>query len=283
MKIKNVSWSILLNVIGVCLYAIGINCFAAPNKIAPGGASGIAVLINYITGWSIGAFVFFFNIPLALWIFCKKTFPLPFIGKTMATTALLAVITDFVVIRFPLYYGDPLLAAVFGGVLMGAGLAFVHLGKSNTGGISLLGLILKQNRASMPVGEVIAILNILVVLASGVVYKNIESLLVALLTVYISGIVMDRLLNKASAKNLMIIISEYTDKIRQVFLEAHKGITILNGEGGYSSTTQEVILCAVTKNDCNSLERQVKEIDTEALIIVTNASRIEGKGFGHLV
>lgn len=283
LNIKNILIDVLLNFTGVFIYAMGINCFAAPHKIAPGGASGIAILINYLTGCPIGVFVFVFNIPLLFIIMSQKYFSKSFIIKTLATTFLLSVVTDSLVVYLPAYKGDPLLAAMFGGALMGSGLALVHLGSSNTGGISLLGLIVQKIRPGFHVGAMISILNMMVVFASGIVYQNIESLLYAILTVYISGIFMDKLLENVSAKNLIIVISECTDKVRELFLDAQKGITILKGEGGYTSETQRVILCAATRTDCENIQKQIKEADPKALIIITEASKVVGKGFKHIV
>lgn len=275
--------AIVLNFLGVLSYAIGINCFAAPHNIAPGGASGIAILVNYICNFPIGVFTFIFNIPFLVLIYIKGYFPKSFVLKTLATTILLSILTDIVVVKLPTYRGDPLLASMFAGGMMGIGLACVHLGLSNTGGISLIGVIIQKLNPQFQVGGLIAFLNITVVLASGIVYKNVESMLYAVVTVYISGLFMDKLLESVSTKNLMIIMSECTERVRQVLVDRHKSITILPGEGGYSSRRQRVILCATTKEDCEDIQKTIKDVDKESLIIVTNASKVEGKGFKHVI
>lgn len=282
-RMKNILYDIVLNFAGCCIYAAGINCFTAPHKIAPGGASGIAILVNYMTGCPIGLFVFFFNVPFLVWIVAKKYFSRELVVRTLLSTLLLSLVTDYLVARFPVYRGDPLLASMFGGAMLGVGLALVHLGRSNTGGISLLGLIIQKMKPQYHVGTMISALNFLVVLLSGIVFRNIESVLYASITVYISGMFMDNLLQNAAAKNLMIIISERTDQVHQVFLEKRRGITILKGEGGYTSETQRVILCAVTKNDCGEIQKSVEEVDPQALVIVTEASKVSGKGFKHVM
>lgn len=280
---KNFFKILLLNIFGVILYAIGINCFAAPHNIAPGGASGIAILLNYLFNFPIGFFSFIFNIPLLIIIGIKEYFPKNFIFKTLGSTFLLSFVTDYIVIYIPSYKGDTLLASMFAGVLMGVGLALVHLGESNTGGISLLGVIVKQISPKFKVGVLISFLNILVVFASAFIYKNVESLLYAIVVVYISGIFMDRILEIASAKNLMLIMCETTDIVRRVLVNSKHSITILKGEGGYSSQMQRVILCAASKSECDLVEKEVKDADKGALIIRLNASKIEGKGFTHIV
>lgn len=274
--------SLIYNLVGVVLYVVGIYSFATPHRIAPGGASGIAILVNYITGCPIGFFVFIFNIPLLVIIICKKYCDKGFVFHTMASTALLSVVTDLVVVRFPVYHGNPLLAAMFCGVMMGVGLALVHMGNSNTGGISLLGLILKKCNPQFPVGKWISGLNIAVVIASGFIYKNIDSLLYAVVTVYISGMFMDRILEDAEARNLMIVVARTTDKVRQVFLDRNDGITVLKGEGGYSSEVQRVVLCVTEKKECEILQKKIWKEDPEALVIVAEAEKVIGKGFKHL-
>lgn len=277
--LKNTNLKILFNIFGTFLYAIGINCFAAPHNIAPGGASGVAILVNYLFNFPIGIFVFLFNIPFLILILVKKYFDNFFVIKTLITTALLSFITDYIVVYIPIYKGDALLASMFGGALMGIGLALVHLGDSNTGGISLLGIIIQKIKPKFQVGALISSINIIIVLISSFVYKNIESLLYAVVTVYISGIFMDKILEQAYRRNLIFIMSECTDKVRKALIDANKSITILKGEGGYSTKMQRVLICASTKDDCVQIEKIVKSLDEKALIIVTETKKVEGKGF----
>lgn len=282
-KAKDRIFYVFLNIMGCIIYAAGLQCFAAPHKIAPGGASGIAVLVRYLWNIPMGGFVFVFNIPLLAYILWKDYFPKSFVVKTFLSTLLLSVVTDYVVVHFPVYKGDPLLAGIYAGAFMGVGLALVHMGFSNTGGISLLGLIVHKKSPKLQIGTLLSVLNILVVAASGVVYRNPESMLYAMLTVYISGMFMDKMIEHAESKNLMIIISEQPDEVKNMFVQERKGITILKGEGGYTQEKKKVILCASNTEDCENLQRSVKEVDHEALIIVTQASRVIGKGFKHLM
>lgn len=273
----------LFNLVGVCLYAAGITCFTAPHHIAPGGASGIATLVNYVTGCPMGLFVFLFNIPFLIWIVAGKLLPKAFVISTLVTTGVLSVVMDIGAVLLPTYTGNALLASMFGGALLGTGLALVHLGSSNTGGISLLGLIIQKLRPELQMGTVNSGLNVLVVLSSAIVYRNIDSVLYALLTVYISGLFMDKILESAAVNSLMIIVADHTDKVREVFINARKGITVLKGEGGYLSEPQRVILCVATPHDCGELQKEIKEADEKALIIITDASKVSGKGFERVI
>lgn len=249
-KIKCIACSILLNTAGILIYAVGISSFASPNEIAPGGASGIAILINYMTGCPIG----------------------------------LSVITDMMsALHFPIYDGNPLLASMFSGAMLGTGLALVHLGRSNTGGISLAGLILQKCSPQFQVGKVISALNFVVVIASVFVYRNIDSLLYAVITVYISGVFMDRILADAEAKSLLIVIAQSTDKVRQVFLDEGEGVTVLKGEGGYSNRRQRVVMCVTGKRESGKLQEKIRNADDNALVIVMEVQHVTGKQFARII
>ncbi len=226
---------------------VGIKCFAAPAKIAPGGASGIAILVNYVTRFPIGVFCTLFNFPILAVALYKKIFSPLFAVKSAGSIVLLSVMTDIIAPRIPHYQGNPLLAALFAGGFMGIGLALVYLGTSDTGGITMVGLIIKKHIPHLHVGTLVSAINILVVLVSGIVYRNAESILYAVVTVYVSGLFMDRIVNSANVEKLMIVMGECTDRVRSIFLEEHSGITIVRGEGGYSGQTQRVIMGAVKK------------------------------------
>lgn len=277
MQKRRPFYFLMTNLVGTILYAAGITCFTAPHHIAPGGASGIAILVNYATQFPIGVFVFLFNIPpliVALRYFSKE-----FIIKTLFSTLMLSLVTDLLVTRFPIYQGDPLLASMFGGALMGVGLAVVHLGGSNTGGISLVVLILQKIWPHLQVGRTLSLLNITVVAASGLVYGNIESVLYAMVCTFISGNFMDQVISSISANSFLIIISREGDRIKRSVLSQHRGVTELEGRGGYSGDATQVLLCASNRPGAEQLERLVKQTDPNAFVVVTDASCVIGKNF----
>lgn len=269
--------STLFFFVGIILYAIGVKLFALPHKIAPGGASGLAVLINYVTSFPVGLFITLFNIPLILIVCIKKIYNKQFIIKTTICVLVLSAFMEGIQNILPPYEGDTLLATIFGGVFMGIGLALVHLANANTGGLSLLAVIIKKYYPQFEIGVLSSLLNSIVVVLSWIVYRNIESVLYSIIIVYISGVVMDSILEQTMTKHLMIVISECTDSVRQIFLDERKGITILNGEGGYLSNKQRVIICAINKSDCFMIKEEIEKIDPNALIIICKDSRVSGK------
>ncbi|MEG1380636.1 MAG: YitT family protein [Ruthenibacterium sp.] len=275
--------TVLLNVSGILLNTIGVLCFAVPHKIAPGGVSGIAILVNYVTGFPLGLFGILFNLPLLMFIVWKKLFPMKFVLRTGACILLISLSMDILKPILPVYQGNPLLAAMFAGAFMGVGLGLVYLSNSDTGGITLLGQMIRCANAALPIGALISGINFLVVLSSGPVYKNIESILYAIVTVYISGLFMDKLVDTVRSKNMFIVMSQCTDKVRCALVESHTSITILKGEGGYTSETQRVILGAAGKSECSAIQKQIEQVDPDALFIVADARKVSGKNFGHII
>lgn len=283
MREKKLPEIIVLNLIGIFLYTVGIRCFAAPAGIAPGGSSGIAILVNYVTGFPVGLFTSLFSLPILALVWWKKIFPPVFAVRAACSIIGLSVMTDMLEPVLPKFGDDPLLAALFAGAFMGLGLGFVYLGNSDTGGITMIGLILQRYFPQLKVGALVSSINICIVLASGLVYHDIRNILYAAVTVYVSGQFMDMLVNNSNSKDLMIVMSECTDKVRCVFLEEKKGITILKGEGGYTSETQRVIMGAASRADCAHIRQRIQEVDPHALIIVAEANNVIGKEFGRLL
>ncbi|MBR6607396.1 MAG: YitT family protein, partial [Oscillospiraceae bacterium] len=161
-KIKNILIDCLYDVLGSLLYGIGIICFTAPNHVAPGGVSGIATLVNYVTDLPIGLVNFCINVPLVIigFIVLGKAFT----AKTFKSVIIMSIVLDYVVIHFPLYTGDVLLASLFGGVAMGAGLALVFMRGSTTGGTDILAKLIQLKAPHVPIGRMLLILDCFVLL-----------------------------------------------------------------------------------------------------------------------
>lgn len=282
-KTLQLAQMIVLSLAGVLLNSIGLLAFAVPHKIAPGGVSGIAILVNYVSGFPIGMFSILFNLPLLAVMLAKKLFPSPFVWKTAYCTLLSSLAVDFLRPVLPVYQGNPLLAAMFAGACMGTGLGLIYLSNADSGGITLLAQMIRCFQPSLPIGAVISALNFTIVLSSGLVYRNVESILYATVTVYISGMFMDKLVNSASSKDMFMVMSQCTDRVRHMLVQNRTSITILKGEGGYTSETQRVILGAASKSECALIQKQIEKIDPNALFIVAEARKVSGKGFGHIM
>lgn len=282
MKKKTKKWLIDLPLIilGALIYSAGINCFTAPNGIAPGGVGGLATVLSYLSGYrlSIGILFGIINVPLIIAGFMK-------LGKPMMLRTLIAVCvttaaTDFFSQFFPKYEGDRIIAAVFGGVLIGAGLGLVYLRDGTTGGTDIINKLIQKAKPYLSLGFIMMITDAAVVIISILAFGNLESGLYAIIAIFVSSRIMDQLLYGGKEGKAILIFSEKSEEIGQAILDrTPRGATFLEGKGVYSGEDKNVICCAVHKNEYVKLKRLVHEIDPNAFIITATANEILGKGF----
>lgn len=269
-----------LIILGALVYSAGINCFTAPNDIAPGGVGGLATVISFLTGYrlSIGILFGIMNIPLIIAGFMK-------LGKPMMLRTLLAVsvttaATDVFSRFFPQYEGDRIIAAVFGGVLIGAGLGIVYLRDGTTGGTDIINKLIQRAKPHLSLGFIMTLTDAAVVLVSILAFGNLESGLYAIIAIFVSSRVMDTLLYGGKEGKAILIFSEKSDEIGQAILQrTPRGATFLKATGVYTGEDRNVICCAVHKNEYVKLKRLVHEIDPNAFIITSTANEILGNGF----
>ena len=277
-KIKNILIDCLYDVLGSLLYGIGIICFTAPNHVAPGGVSGIATLVNYVTDLPIGLVNFGMNVPLVIigFIVLGKAFT----AKTFKSVIIMSFVLDYVVIHFPLYTGDVLLASLFGGVAMGAGLALVFMRGSTTGGTDILAKLIQLKAPHVPIGRMLLILDCFVLLAAAVVYGNIDASLFGLIAMFASAQVMDNILYGLENGKMVHIVSVKNDEIaKDIIAHLNRSATILKSRGAYSGAETDTIMVVVRKTEYFKLKTLVHSHDPNAFMIVTEAGEIIGEGW----
>lgn len=264
---------------GAILYAVSVNCFTAPNMIAMGGLTGVATVLNYLFDSPIGTVIIIVNIPL--FIAAIKAFGLKFIYKTAAGTILTSVVIDlFDVFNVPAYEGDRLLAAIFGGVLSGAGLALIFLRGGTTGGSDIIARLLSKKMRHIPMGRMILGIDLFVIFLALFVYKNIESALYAIITIYASSAVIDAILYGFDSGKVLFIVSKKPREVSEMIMSRLvRGVTVLNGRGAYLGGESEVLMCAVRRNEVFRVRDILSETDPSAFIIIGDATEILGEGF----
>ena len=196
---------LLITLLGSLCYALSVNVFTAPNHIAPGGVTGAATLINYLTGAPIGTTILIINIPLlaAAWKFIGRTYTL----KTAVATVVVSVIIDTSALFLPAFRGDTMLVAVFGGVLAGAGLGLIYMRGATTGGSEIVAGLLERRLPHIPIGRLILLVDAVVVACSAVVYKNLESALYAMVLIFVSSSLMDTLIYGQHKGKMLLIMT----------------------------------------------------------------------------
>lgn len=263
------------------VYAVGIALFLDPNNMAPGGVAGIAVVLNRVIPVSTGMLILLLNIPiilLGLWKFGWR-----FILSTIYTIVVSSVAIDVIGTHFKCITNDHILAALIGGSLIGAGIGIVFRQDSTTGGIDVIVKMLRQRFPQMKSGEMFLIMDALILIASAFVFKDIEIALYAAVAIFVSTLVMDKVLYGSDGAKLVYIVSDRRKIIStRILKELHIGVTLVEGMGAYKMEHTEIIMCVMRKQMLPKVRNIVREVDENAFVIVSSATEVFGLGFkGH--
>ena len=278
-SIKRYALPYLWITIASALYAVGFNWCFEPNQIGFGGITGVGQIINHILPWApIGTVVILLNIPLFLlgW---------KLLGGHLLVSSLYAMFISSVFIDvLHMFYTfepmEPILACIFGGVIMGGSLGVIFLQGATTGGTDLTARLLKLRFAWLPMGKLLMMIDLVVIVAVAIAFRNIYSALYGVVAIYISTFVMDQVLYGIdNAKVAYIISDQYAEITKAIIQDMDRGVTLLHGEGGWSGAEKKVLLVAFKQRQIVELKRTVKEVDPDAFLIVCEAHEVLGDGF----
>lgn len=270
----------LFFVAGALIDAVAVNVFTAPNHIAPGGITGIGTMLNYLFQTPIGMVNMIINIPIIIWAIVEIGYKL--VAKSIAAIIVFSVAIDTLALVLPAYDGNPFLAAIFGGVLEGIGLALVFMRGSTTGGTDMIARLLGKHFRHLSMGKLMLAVDLIVIAASALVYQKLESALYAIIAIFVSTRIIDTILYGTDSGNgkLYFIISKKSDEIRCRILEdIDRGVTIIPIQGGYSGQDGEMLLCAVRRYEVAKINDIIHTADRDAFVIVGEAGEITGEGF----
>ena len=265
--------------VGTVLYAAGFQFFLYPNNITSGGVVGTAMIVNQLTGLPVGVMTILLNIPLFL--IAWRHFGLDFLVGSLFGMGLSSVLVDlFAGVGLSLT-DDPMLAAVIGGVIKGAGLGVIYYVGATTGGIDIVVKILRKKLASVNFGTIMLLLDTVIIAAYAMVLGRYESAMYSLIAMYVATKVVDLVLYGIDNACLCYIISERTDDITRQIVSGplHRGVTLLEGKGAYSGARRDVLMCVIKRPQLGQLKRLVRAEDEHAFFIVTNAKNVFGNGF----
>lgn len=272
----------ILLIVGTLLMAASVNLVYDPLDMVTGGVTGLAIVIKKITGiWVEGGVPIWLtnlllNIPLfiAAWFVRGRTF----LKNTFFATISLTVAL-YIVPTFDIVYQDYLLAAVFGGVLGGAGLGLVFMTLSSTGGTDLLAMVIHKFKPYYTVPQILTVIDGLIVLA-GVISFGLTKALYAIIAVYITAKISDGILEGLKFAKMAYIISDYYEEIAQMILrDLDRGVTGISATGMYSNKEKKMLFCVVSKKEIIELTEIVAKVDPKAFIIVSDAREVMGEGF----
>ena len=277
--VKKTLFPTLMITLASACYALGFVWCYAPNGIAFGGITGVAQIINYlIPVLPIGVTVILLNIPLFLlgW---------RLIGGHLLVSSLYAMFISsvFIDVLTPLHDWqpmDPMLACIFGGVLMGLSLGLVFQQGATTGGTDLIARLLKLKLSWLPMGRLLMGIDLAVILAVAAVFGTLKAAMYGLVALYICSIVMDGVLYGMDNAKVAYIISDTNKEISDVLVkDLDRGVTVLHGQGAYTGAEKDVLMCAFKQREITAIKQAVKGVDPAAFLIVCDAHEVLGEGF----
>jgi uncharacterized membrane-anchored protein YitT (DUF2179 family) len=262
-------------ILGGILMGVGIEEFLVPNKILDGGIVGISIILSHLTGWRLGLFIFVLNIPF-FFIGYKQ------IGKTFALSTLLGItvlsLTTSFLHDWPVFTEDLLLATVFGGIVLGAGVGIVIRYGGSLDGTEILA-ILANRRLPFSVGEVIMFFNIFIFGTAGFIFGW-DRAMYSLLAYFIAFKTIDIVIAGLDESKAAWIISDQHKQIGEAILaRLGRGVTYLTGEGAYTGDDKKVIFCVITRLEEAKLKSIVEELDESAFLAVGNIAEVRGGRF----
>ncbi len=261
---------------GSVILAVGMNMFMIPNMLAPGGVSGLAVVLYHLFRLPVGATIILLNIPL--FIVGYLVLGPRVVIQSLLGTFLFSIAIEATAPYLPAATDDLLLASVYGGLVMGVGVGLVFRYRGSTGGTGLLSLILAKAKGISP-GQAM-LWGDLVVLAAAVFVFGSEAAMYAALALFVSVKVVDGILEGLGLAKSVIIITQNGEAINEKLLyELGRGVTWLEGHGGYTGQSREVLLCVVTRQQTATLKALIHKIDPDAFVIIGNATEVHGEGF----
>lgn len=267
------------DILGSLLQALGVWCFVEPCRIAPGGASGIALLINHLSGLSVGALTLVINIPLlaASYLVLDREMT----RKTVGTVLVMTLFLDYIVAPVaPQYVGDRLISSAFGGILVGAGMSLVFMHGSTTGGGDILAKLLQKRFPYLHTGYAIMLIDFVVIGASVVVFGELEAALYGIISMVCTTQTIDAILYGMNKGTMVLVASDRNQEIAQeIMIRLGRGTTFLESQGGYSRQRRQTLMCVVDRKQFYLVREIVNKWDPHAFVIASETREVYGEGF----
>ena len=283
MSASSARWGELLkdlacDLAGSLLYGVGVYTFALKGEFAPGGVSGLALIINALWGLPVGTVSLLLNLPIVALTF--STLGRRFFLKSLRTMVVSTLIIDFVLPLFPVYQGSRLLAAGFSGVLMGAGLSLIYMRGSSTGGADFLIHAAKRKAPHISFGNLSLAIDAAVILLGIPAFGDIDAALYGMVSAFALTIVMDKIIYGAGSGKLVLVITNEGQAVSRALDEAvERGSTLVDVTGSYSGLARRMVMCACSNNEVFKVRTAAHRVDPGALVMICEASEVFGEGF----
>ena len=262
---------------GTLLMGIALNVFMVPFKIAPGGVSGLATVVHYLSGLKMSVLIFLINIPIFIaGLIC---FDFRFLVRSLYGIISLSFFVE--VMNFiSLSTDDALLACCFGGAILGTGIAFVIDAGGTSGGTDIIVLIIRKRFPNISVGRLFLAIDGVIILIAGLVFKSSDSILYSAAALLISSYVTDAVLNGVKFARVVYIISDKYEEITSyIYRELERGVTGIKSVSMYTKKDSNILMCVVRPHELFKLKKIIKAVDADAFVIVSEAKEVVGNGF----
>lgn len=271
--------SILLMTAGSAVMALAYSLFLIPHQIVPGGAGGVAMVLNHYLGTPVGLVILVINVPLFI-------IGIKVLGKSYGVRSVLGIILssgliDLMEYALPLKSAteNPVLACIFGGLTLGAGLGLVFRAGGSTGGSDIVGQVIAA-RSNLSTGSAILLVDAVVITGAGLAFGNFELALLGFLNLYVSTRTIDLVLEGLSYTRAMFIISDAATEISAAITGTmNRGVTLLDAHGGHTGTPRRVIFTVMSKREVLRARDIAHAVDPTAFIIITDVYEVLGEGF----
>lgn len=277
-KNKTVLLDFFLMVVGCLIASLGVNLFLVNARLLSGGATGVALILEYAAGVPSGVTVFIINIPLFFLSYkmLSRRFTI-YSAIGMVSLSLSLIITK--PLSQLVRVDDILLYCIYGGVMCGLGYGLVFLRNGSTGGTDILAMVLRKKYSNLEIGKLSFSINFIIVIIGAIIF-GLPKALYTLISIFIQGIVVDKVISGFNSKKLLLVLSDKEqDIVNYVIKDLHRGATSLLAQGEYTHEFKKMLYIAVTSSQMISLKNKILKIDPKAFISILDVSEVNGKGF----
>ena len=275
---KDMLMDIIFDILGAACYSVGINVFAKPARFATSGLDGFSLIINYLTGLPVGLTTFCINIPMI--IFSFRLLGKRFMFRTFKSIVIMSCTMDFLAPILPHYTGDRLIAAIFAGVLVGAGLTSFYIRGGSTGGIDFITMSIRKVKPHLAIGSISRVINFFILVFAVFAFKDIDAALYGAIEIFVSSTLIDKIIYGSGAGKLLLIVTtkgkEIADEIHNA---THRGSSIMNIKGSYTEEDKQLLISACNKNQVFAARKTAYNIDPACFVMITSTDEVFGKGF----
>lgn len=269
---------LLCDFLGAFLFNVGIYNFAVNAQFAPVGVSGIALILRFLFGLPMGITSIVLNIPIILVSY--KLLGRSFLLRSMKSMLIFALVLDYVVPMLPAYQGNPLYASACTGIFSGLGLTIVYLRNCSTGGTDFLVMAIRKIFPHLTIGKISLVVDSVVIMAGGLVFRNIDAVILGLVSSIVTTMVIDKIMYGLGAGKLVFVVTSHEAEVACKIEEATgRGSTFLKGQGSFSKNEKNVVMCACNNSQVVSVRRAIHETDKDAFLIITDSNEVYGEGF----